>query len=65
MFQILPGIDKKRFTNLMKSLKEDGLAPRIHGNTKKKPHHVLSFSSVEYVVHFLLNYNKQNGLLLP
>ena len=65
MFRMLHGIGEKRFKNLMKSLKEDGLAPRIHGNTKRKPHHALSFSSVEYVVCFLHNYTEQNGLLLP
>ena len=65
MFRMLHGIGERRFKNLMKSLKEDGLAPRIHGNTKRKPQHALSFSSTEYVVRFLLNYTEQNGLLLP
>ena len=65
MFRMLHSIGEKRFKHLMKSLKEDGLAPRIHGNTKKKPHNALSFSSIEYVVRFLLNYTEQNGLLLP
>ena len=65
MFRMLHGIGEKRFKNLMKSLKEDGLTPRIHGNTKRKPHHALSLSSVEHVVRFLLNYTEENGLLLP
>ena len=64
-FRILHGIGEKRLKNLMKSLKEDGLMPRVHGNTKRKPHHALSFSSIEYVVRFLMNYTEQNGLLLP
>lgn len=64
MFRMLHSIGEKRFKHLMKSLKEDGLAPRIHGNMKKKPHNALSFSSIEYVVRFLLNYTEQNGLLL-
>ena len=65
MFRILHTIGEKRLKNLMKSLKAHGLTPRIHGNTKRKPHHALSFSSIEYVVRFLLNYMEQNGLLLP
>ena len=64
-FHKLHAIGEKRMKNLLKSLKEDGLAPRIHGNTKRKPRHALSFASVEYVVRFLLNYTEQNGLLLP
>ena len=64
MFRMLHSIGEKRFKYLMKSLK-DGLTPRIHGNTKKKHHNALSFSSIEYVVRFFLNYTEQNGLLLP
>ena len=64
-FRMLHTIGEKRLKNLMKSLKEDGLTPRIHGNTKRKPHNTLSFASVEYVVRFLLNYTEQNSLLLP
>ena len=59
IFRMLHGIGEKIFKNLTKSLKEDGLAPRIHGNTKRKPNHALSFSSAE-----LHNYTEQNGLLL-
>ena len=64
-FRILHGIGEKKFKNLMKSLKEDGLAPRVHQNTKRKPHNALSFTSVEYVIRFLLTYTEQNALLLP
>ena len=59
IFRMLHGIGEKIFKNLTKSLKEDGLASRIHGNTKRKPNHTLSFSSAE-----LNNYTEQNGLLL-
>ena len=53
MFQVLHCIGKKRLINLMTSLKENGLAPRVHGNTKRKPKHSLTFHSTEYVVRFL------------
>ena len=65
MFRFLYGIGTKRLKNLMRSLKENGLAPRVHGNTKRRPKHALPFSSTEYVVRFLFTYAKQHALLLP
>ena len=65
IFSLFHTIGEKRFKNLMKSLKEDGITPRIHSNTKRKPHHALSFTSTEFVVRFLLYYTEQNALLLP
>lgn len=41
------------------------MTPRTHGNSRRRPHNALSFSSVEYVVRFLHTYTEQNGLLLP
>ena len=64
-FRMLHGIGEKKLKNLMKSLKEDGLAPRVHGNSKRRPHNALSFTSIEYVIRFLLTYTEQNALLLP
>ena len=63
-FGMLHGVGRTRFKNLLKSLKKYGLTPRTHGNAKKKPHHALSLSSIEYVVRFIHNY-EQNALLLP
>lgn len=65
MFRFLHGIGMKRLKNLMRSLKENGLTPRVHGNSKRKPKHALSFSSTEYVVRFLFTYAEQHALLLP
>ena len=65
MFRIMHGIGERRFKNLEKSLKENGLTPRIHGNAKKQPHHALPLSSVENVKRFIHSYTEQNGLLLP
>ena len=65
MFRFLHGIGEKRLKNLTKSLKQNGLRPRVHGNTKKRPEHALSFSTTEYVVRFLLCYAEQHALLLP
>ena len=65
MFLALHGISRKRLDNISKSLKENGLAARVHGNTQRKPKHALSFSSTEYVVRFLLTYSEEHSLLLP
>ena len=65
MFRFLHTIGEKRLKNLVRSFKANGLAPRVHGNTKRLPHNTLPLSSVEYVVRFLLNFADQNCLLLP
>ncbi len=64
-FQVLHGIGGKRLKNLTKSLKENSLCPRLHGNTRRRPKHSLSFSSTSYVVQFLFNYAEEHALLLP
>ena len=65
MFRFLHGVGEKRLKNLTKSLKRNGLCPRVHGNTNKRPKHALSFSSTEYVVRFLFSFAEQHALLLP
>lgn len=64
-FRFLHTIGSKRLRNLAQSLRQNGLTPRVHGNTHKRPKHSLSFRSTEYVVRFLLSYAEQNALLLP
>jgi len=65
MFSFLHGVGKKRLRNLTESIKLDGLRPRVHGNTYRKPKHALSHASIEYVVRFLYTYAEQHALLLP
>ena len=65
MFRFLHGIGVKRFKNLARNFKENGLSPRIHCNTWKVPHNALSFSSTQFFVKFVFNYAKQHALLLP
>ena len=60
--QIFHTIGTKRLKNLLKSYKENSLSPRVHGNTKRKPKHALSYASTEYVARFLHTYP---ALLLP
>ena len=64
-FHFLHTIGRKRLKNLTNHFKENGLIPRVRGNTKRPPKHALSFSSIEYVVQFLVNYADQNAILLP
>ena len=64
-FRFLHTVGEKRLKNLLKSYKENGLTPRVHGNTNRRPKHSLSFQSTEYVVRFLINYAEQHALLLP
>jgi hypothetical protein len=65
MFCFIHAIGEKRVKNLTRSLKENGLTARIHGNTKRKPKHAFSFESVEFLVKFIFNYSEQHALLLP
>ena len=52
MFRVLHAVGKKRIFNLNRSLKHDGVRPRVHGNASKLPKHTLTFQSVETVVKF-------------
>ena len=65
IFRFLHRVGERRLKNLTKSLKCNGLRPRVHGNTNMRPKHALSFSSTEYVVRFLFSYAEQHALLLP
>ena len=65
MFQFIHTVGKKRLRNLMGDVKENALAPRVHGNVNRRPKHALSLTSTEYVVWFLYSYAEQNALLLP
>ena len=38
---------------------------RINKNTKRSPHHAMSFAAKRYVVTFLHNYAEENAILLP
>ena len=64
-FLFLHNIGEKRLKNLIKHFKNNGFTPRIHGNTKCLPKHALSFTTIECVVRFLVDYADQNGILLP
>ena len=64
-FLFMHTIGMKRFKNITKSFQDNGVLPRIHGNTHRLPWNSLSFSSIQHVISFLVNYTEENGLLLP
>ena len=45
MFLFLHTIGTKWLKNLLKNYKENSLRPRVHGNTKRKPKHALTYAS--------------------
>ncbi|XP_064383600.1 uncharacterized protein LOC135332176 [Halichondria panicea] len=65
MFLFFHGVSRTRMKALAQRYKENGLTPRIHGNTKRSPKWTLSLSSAEFVVGFLVHYTQLHGLLLP
>ena len=64
-FLFLHTISDKRLRNLQQSLKENGLAPRRHGNLRRLPPNTISFIDTQRVVEFLQTYAEANAILLP
>ena len=65
MFLFLHSIGSKHLKNLFTNFQKQGILLRVHGNSKRLPPHTLSFSSVEHVVSFIVNYAEENSILLP
>ena len=65
MFFFFHGISQTRLSNIKRSMKQNGIVTRAHGNMKRIPHNALSFDTVERVVKFITSYAEQNGLVLP
>ena len=64
-FWFLHGVGCTCIKNLMVHFADHGLVPRTHGNLKRLPKHALSFTTIEYVVKFLVNHAENNAILLP
>ena len=54
-------IGEKRLKNLIKHVSTQGIAPRRHKNTGKKPKHAMSFEDASRIVNFLVEYARENG----
>lgn len=63
-FRFLHDVGNKWLKNLMRSLKENGLTLQVQSNTEKKPNHVLSYSSDEFVEQFLFFYVRSFATLV-
>ena len=48
-FQFLHAVGKKRLRNLMANVRSNGLTPRVHNNTRRRPRHALSFNSTSFL----------------
>ena len=64
-FLFLHSISEKRLRNLQKSLGENGLAPRQHGNLRRMPSNTVCFADTQRVVEFLHTYSEAHAILLP
>ena len=64
-FLFLHTISEKRFKNLKTSLLQNGLSPRMHGNTKRLPANTTSFADIQQVVNFITTYAEAHAILLP
>ena len=64
-FLFLHTISAKRFKNLKASFSNNGLCPRMHGNTKRLPANTVSFVDTQRVVQFITTYAEAHAILLP
>ncbi|XP_064390673.1 uncharacterized protein LOC135338462 isoform X2 [Halichondria panicea] len=65
MYRFLNVVGESRLDNLISNLKDNGLVPRVHGNTHRLPKNTLSHEDIKNILQFLLNYSEANGVLLP
>ena len=55
----------KTLKNLQHHLKENGVAPRTHGNCGRLPPNDFSFQTVNHIISFISNYAVVHGLPQP
>ena len=64
-FLFLHHTKKDQFLNIKASCSENGIAPRVHGNTRRLPVLALTFDDVSRIVSFIRNYAEDHAVLLP
>ncbi|KAK7112136.1 uncharacterized protein [Littorina saxatilis] len=64
LFMHIHGIGKDLLDNLIKHYRENGLAPRQHGNKNKAPKHALTLEQQQKVVVFIETYAETHGIKL-
>ena len=60
-FLFMHTVGIKRLKNVSKSYHDNGILPRVHGNTQCLPWNALSLDSVQHVISFLVNYTKETA----
>ena len=64
-FAFAHAVSRKTIDSIARSLDQDGLIARVHGNKGKSPKHALTLGDVQKIKQFLLNYGNKFGLPLP
>jgi hypothetical protein len=65
LFMFVHAIKIKRFKRLMNIYKTEGFIEKPHGNYRRLPVNVTSFSSCTEVVNFLKNFAEDHALFMP
>lgn len=63
-FLVYHDIKGKQFRTIREHLVKNGVCPRIHGNTGRRPAHAIQFQDTRNIIQFLQNYASDNGLPL-
>jgi len=64
-FKHVFNVGDRSLKNIMKHIKENGLVPRVHGNTGRRPTKSLSYADIKQAVDFVCNYAQLNGIPMP
>uniref|UniRef100_A0A1X7TPD9 Uncharacterized protein n=1 Tax=Amphimedon queenslandica TaxID=400682 RepID=A0A1X7TPD9_AMPQE len=65
LFLFVYSIRNGTYKNLRRHFLQNGIKPRVHGNTGRIPCHALSVQGIKDVVAFLENYAEDYTILLP
>ena len=64
-FLFIHYIGMKKFHNLLKHYRANGVAPRRHGNVKQRPRHAAPLSEKEHAINYVKNIAEAHALPLP
>ncbi|KAK3765711.1 hypothetical protein RRG08_026185 [Elysia crispata] len=64
-FRYLHCAGDDKITDMIKHYKENGVEPRVHGNTKKLRKNALEYKDTKAVVDFILNFATLHAIQLP
>jgi len=56
---------KHKIDNIRTHYLDEGLTPRVHKNSKLRPHNALTFDDIMSIINFLQSYTEQHAILLP